>query len=409
MRQPAAVLALLVGWFVFVPAPAAANECASRAVANRSDWQPMQIISNKPVVTVRLNDSRPMRFILDAGSPWTFLAKGVAEEIGFTGDPSAEPVGGFALAYTPKACVRVLGVALSDITVGEMELDHVSAVEGFKLDGLVGGELFNEYVVLLDYPGSRIRVYPKTYTYDGDGIVFPVTLQPHAYTDIDLLKPDGTYVRGNFVLDTGVRMAFLINGGWAHKHGLIAGEAAVRDLLVGVGVQGETRGDMFNLRAANLGGLVVRDITSVVAGDTVVVADDEAGNYAGILGGDLMRRFRVWFDYPHQRVIFEPTHELSKPFAYDRSGMFLLSEGENYRRVRVRSVAKSGPADAAGVQPGDVIVSIDGRMTKRLGLEETRRLFRENNTRYKLVLDRNGEMVRAEMVTKDLLETPAAN
>jgi len=409
MRHPAVVLALLMGWFVFVPAPAGADECASRAVANRSDWQPMQIISNKPVVTVRLNDSRPMRFILDAGSPWTFLAKGVAEEIGFTGDPSAEPVGGFALAYTPKACVRVLGVALSDITVGEMELDHVSAVEGFKLDGLVGGELFNEYVVLLDYPGSRIRVYPKTYTYDGDGIVFPVTLQPHAYTDIDLLKPDGTYVRGNFVLDTGVRMAFLINGGWAHKHGLIAGEAAVRDLLVGVGVQGETRGDMFNLRAANLGGLVVRDITSVVAGDTVVVADDEEGNYAGILGGDLMRRFRVWFDYPHQRVIFEPTHELSKPFAYDRSGMFLLSEGENYRRVRVRSVAKSGPADAAGVQPGDVIVSIDGRMTKRLGLEETRRLFRENNTRYKLVLDRNGEMVRAEMVTKDLLETPAAN
>ena len=408
MRHALSVFAILMG-LVVVPASAGTDDCSNRTVDNRSDWQPMQIISNKPVVTVRLNDSRPMTFILDAGSPWTFLAKGVAKEIGFTEDPSAEQVGGFAMAYKPKACVRVLGVTLSDISVGEMELDHVSAVEGFKLEGLVGGELFNEYVVLIDYPGSRIRVYPKNYNYRGDGIIFPVTLQPHAFTEIDILRADGKYVRGNFLLDTGVRMAFLINGGWAHKHGLIAGETAARDLLVGVGVQGETRGDMFTLRAANLGGLVVRDITSVVAGDTVVVADDEEINYAGILGGDLMRRFRVWFDYPHNRVIFEPTHELSKPFAYDRSGTFLLSEGDNFRTVRVRSVAKGGPADAAGVQPGDVIVSIDGRMTKRLGLEETRRLFRENNTRYRLVLDRGGELVRAEIVTKDLLETPAAN
>jgi hypothetical protein len=53
----------------------------------------------------------------------------------------------------------------------------------------------------------------------------------------------------------------------------------------------------------------------------------------------------------------------------------------------------------------DIIVSIDGRMTKRIGLEETRRLFRQNNTRYKLMLDRGGETVRATILTRDLFGT----
>jgi hypothetical protein len=403
MLRTLCMIALMVGSSV-LPAAAAPDDCSSRLVETRSEWQPIEIISNKPVVTVRLNDSRPLTFILDAGAPWTFLDKGLAAELGFSPDANAEPVGGFATPYAPKACVRVLGATLSDITVGEMELDHISAVEGFKLDGLVGGEFFHQYVVLIDYPGSRIKVYPKTFNYEGDGQVIPVTLEPHAHADFDLLTADGRTVCGNFLIDTGVRMAFLFNGPFAHKHGLLQGQPAARDLLVGVGVQGETRGDVFSLPAASIGGVTVEDIVSVAALDTVVVADDPTGRDGGILGGDLLRRFRVWFDYPHNRVIFEPTHELAKGFAYDRSGMFLLSEGDNYRTVRVRGVAKGGPADDAGIRQGDVIVSIDGRMTKRLGLEETRRLFRENKARYKLVLERNGRTVGATIVTRPLFD-----
>jgi len=48
------------------------------------------------------------------------------------------------------------------------------------------------------------------------------------------------------------------------------------------------------------------------------------------------------------------------------------------------------------------------RMARRLGLEETRRLLREDNTRYRLKLERGTTIMTAELVTKDLLETKAA-
>jgi C-terminal processing protease CtpA/Prc len=60
------------------------------------------------------------------------------------------------------------------------------------------------------------------------------------------------------------------------------------------------------------------------------------------------------------------------------------------------------------VRAGDRIVSVDGRNARRLGLEKVRALFREDNTRYRLVLERNGELVTAQIVTKELLQTPAA-
>jgi membrane-associated protease RseP (regulator of RpoE activity) len=156
-----------------------------------------------------------------------------------------------------------------------------------------------------------------------------------------------------------------------------------------------------------IGNLRVPDVVVVASRDDVVL--DPNSNDAGILGGDFMRRFRVWFDYPRKRAILEPTHELNTPFAYDRSGMFLLSEGEDYRTIRVRRVAPGSPAADAGIRDGDRLVSIDGRMTKRLGLEQTRVLLRENNRRYNLVVERDGQLVRTVLITRDLLETKAAS
>jgi C-terminal processing protease CtpA/Prc len=74
----------------------------------------------------------------------------------------------------------------------------------------------------------------------------------------------------------------------------------------------------------------------------------------------------------------------------------------------VKSIIAGSPAEDAGVRGGDRLVSIDGKNVRRLGLDAVRRLFRENNTRYRLVLERGGEMVTTQLVTKDLLETKAA-
>lgn len=389
--------------------PAAASEpdhCASGRLPNRRGSHHVELISNKPFVTVRLNDSRPLNFVFDAGSPFTLLNSGLALDLGFTPAPDTVRVGGFAPAFEPTACVRVLGVTLPDIRVGEIELDHISAVEGVRVDGLVGGEVFSQYVVLIDYPRSSVSVFPASFEYRGDGVVLPLEIDGLAFTEGVMQTRDGRSVCGTFIVDTGVRVPLLLGGPFVDRNDLLAGEAAVRGITVGVGVRGETRGDVFRAPGFRMQGLEVRDVIAVASRDEVIMGADDG--LAGIIGGDLLRRFRVWFDYPHHRLILETTPHSAERYVYDASGMFLLAEGDGYRTIRVHSVVPRSPADLAGVHAGDRLVSINGRLTRRLGLEESRRLLREENRRYRLGIERDGVMIDREFVTTDLLGSKAA-
>src|SRR5258705_1344398 len=129
-------------------APAASGYCTAPKLGTRGGPQHIEIISNKPFVHVRFNGSKPLHFVLDAGSSFTLLNTGVPQTVGFSVASETTREGGFVVrTYTPKACVGVLGVTVPDIEIGDIELDHVSAVEGTRVDGLVGGELFSKYVV----------------------------------------------------------------------------------------------------------------------------------------------------------------------------------------------------------------------------------------------------------------------
>lgn len=389
------------------PAPGAAGDCTAPKLGTRGGSQHIEIISNKPFVRVRFNGSRPLHFVLDAGSPFTLLNTGVPQTVGFSVASETTREGGFVVrTYTPKACVGVLGVTVPDISIGDIELDHVSAVEGTRVDGLVGGELFSKYVVRIDYMRSSVDVFPASYEYHGDGTIVPLTIDGLAFTDASVKAPDGHYVRGTFIVDTGVRLALLLNGPFVDKNHLLDGQKRVPRATVGVGVGGETRGDVFRVSDFALEGLHMSDVMAVAARDNVVV--DADNGLAGIIGGDFLRRFRLTLDYPHHRMILEETPETRTPFNYDRSGMFLLAEGDDFRTIRVHRVIAGSPAEASGIREGDRLVSIDGRMARRLGLEESRRLLRENNTRYRLKLERGTTRVATQIVTKNLLETKAA-
>lgn len=394
---------------VALPAASRAGDtpCVAPRLSARGQSQHIDIISYKPWVSVSMNNSRPMHFILDAGSPFTLLNIGVPETVGFERGPDRTFENGFVdHTYTPKACVNVLGVTMSDIDIGDIELDHVSAMEGERIDGLVGGQLFSQYVVRINYMESTVDVFPASYEYKGDGIVLPLTVDGLCFTDASVLSPDGRWVRGTFIVDTGVRMALLLNGPFVDKNELLMAEKRVPRASVGVGVNGETKGDIFRVSQIELGGFYLSDVMSVASRDDVVIESEDP--LAGIIGADLLRRFRVTFDYPHKQLILEVTPETYAPFVYDRSGLFLLGEGDDYRTIRVHSVIAGSPAEDAGIRKGDRLVSVDGKNARRLGLEATRRLFRENHTRYRLVLERDGALVTARLLTRDLLETRAA-
>jgi len=84
-------------------------------------------------------------------------------------------------------------------------------------------------------------------------------------------------------------------------------------------------------------------------------------------------RFTVTFDYGRQRLIFEPNADFAKPDVWDRAGLWINRTGDGFE---IKDVVAGGPAAAAGLHAGDIIVSLDGKTAKELSLADARKLLK---------------------------------
>lgn len=100
-------------------------------------------------------------------------------------------------------------------------------------------------------------------------------------------------------------------------------------------------------------------------------------------------------------MILEP-YPAPAPFEYDMSGLFLASDAPDFRKVKIMSVHAQTPAAEAGLQSDDEIVSIDGRRTPKLTLDDARALLRAPAAR-QLEIRRSGKLLRVRLEARRLV------
>ncbi len=81
---------------------------------------------------------------------------------------------------------------------------------------------------------------------------------------------------------------------------------------------------------------------------------------------------------------------------------------EKTKVLSVGEVIPGGPADKAGVLPGDVIVSVDGKPTKGLTSEQDSKMLRgQQGTQVQLAIERNGAAIAPITITRDVIHQPS--
>jgi hypothetical protein len=367
---------------------------------------PLRLRSNKPIVQVRVNHSEPQWFILDSGCRGTSILAfdaadrlGVARTQGETGDVGAGSGTKVQLAQARDPLfLEALGETL---TVGEpivMTLGHVAKLEGQQVDGLLGGDFFARHVITLDYARNDIALEdPATYTPPAGAIVIPVDLDtgwPVARGSVT--TADGRTLPCNFLVDTGVRFTLALFRPFCERNEL-RGSGTLKGAVVGYGVGGASRGDVSRMTALSLGGFEVRKPVVIYSRDTTGVFAMDGPD--GIIGGELLKRARTTFDYPHGRLVLEPYKTAETAFEFDMSGLFLTTDPPAYEAIRVLAINPGTPAAAADLRVGDQIVSIDG---KALSLDETRARLRVPGVR-RIALKRDGKPIQVKLEVQRLV------
>lgn len=400
LRKNVVLLAMLLSSSVGAEQP-----CAPNAPGDMNKSYPFEIISNKPFVGVRINGSKPARFMLDTGSGAALIDPPLARSLGFQAE--SESAGNFGVGsgkssltlLKPTGCQELAGRRVPGVHFLGFDLSGISAVEGVPVLGTVGNEFLLQSVVVIDYAHATIRVLDPSFDYHGDGIVLPVTIEQQIFTTVRIHKRSGEVVEGKFYLDTGTRTAISLNSPFVRDNHLLDGETAIPLATLGYGMGGESLASVYRIHELELGSIHLHEVVATASLDEKGVFADP--KVAGIIGGELLRKFTVILDYPHKRVILEKSSQSETPFGYDASGLFLLAGGASLDRLTILRVVTGSPADAAGLRKDDILVSIDGKPARKL--EDVRQLFRREGQTYALRILRDGKTVNTSLHTEDLL------
>jgi hypothetical protein len=347
---------------------------------------PITLEENHIYLRASLNGSKPAWFALDTGASRNVLDSDAARSTGLktTGRTSLTGAGGITPAsYARGVELRVGDVVLPGQTFLVSPLTFMPPIKGEPVAGILGFDLFDSFVVELDYEGSEVTIHESLgFRYGGRGAAIPITLhaeQPYVRARIRLAG--GTEIDGEHIIDLGFGRTLMLARDFVDKHGVM-GALGRTVSLRGAGVGGEFEIVVGRIQALEVGPFRMdRPLALLPPGQ--ITAAGKAGN----IGAGFLSRFRVIFDYERMRMILEPNKRLAEPEEFDMSGLRLAATNPPSSRVRIDHVYNDSPAMDAGIRAGDHLVKVNGRAAGDYAMGELRALLRQERSKVDLVVE----------------------
>jgi hypothetical protein len=298
---------------------AADTPATSHTISSSSQPIPFQLTDGLIYMQASLNGSSPLSVILDTGSSYTVIDESVSKILGldFRGEGIASGPGQGStqeFAFAGHATLMFAGAEMDDQTVATLPLEWFSRELGRRVDGFLGSNIFQNYVVEIDYANQLLRFHdPASYSYSGSGGHFPIEFVWDNIPSVraEVLTPDGTAIQGVFLVDSGATTAIWLSRAFSDTHPEFLSAQETIEVPNVVAVGGEFRARLGRVPALRLGKFLV-------SMPLVQFSQNTSGIFAtpglaGTIGAETLRRFTVIFDYRHREMILEPNKDFSDP------------------------------------------------------------------------------------------------
>lgn len=369
------------------------------AEGKSSTTVPFQLVNNHIYLDVSLNGQGPFRLLCDTGGA-NIVTPTLAKQLGLT---AAGALQGRGVGEQSEdiGLAKVERMAIGDVTLRDQlfavfPMEAFADVEGIPINGLIGYEVFKRFVVEVSYgKGLLTLTLPSAFRYAGKGVEVPFVLNAH----IPQVEGEIDGIPGKFDIDTGSRASVDLLTPFAERHGLAGKYKLTPPVVTGWGVGGPARSRVTRARVLKLGPVAVAEPVTMLSAQKHGAFTDPY--VAGNVGGGVLRRFDVTFDYAGKRLWLEPNAHHAERDGYDRSGMWVNRDGAGYA---VMDVLEDGPAHRAGLKKGDRILTVDGKPAASLPLSDFRALLRTRaaGKRVRLGVESAGKARQVSVVLREL-------
>lgn len=358
------------------------------------------LVHNLIIIPLYLNKKGPFNFILDTGiSPMIITDTAMITTLGLKNLRPIKIVGmGKGLEIT-ALLAHDLSVKIGKASIDSMptavlkdDILGLSDYVGTKIHGLIGYYFFKSFLVEIKYANKRLTFSLPNATKKIRGEKIPLQfINNKPYVNIAITTAELGNITAKMVVDNGASHAVSLETLYDQPFPVPASSVKAN---LGVGLSGAISGSIGRIPQLQIGSYVFKNVIS-----SYPLYDDAAAktlllNRNGNLGADILARFNVTFDYTQEAMYLKRNVNYNRPFEHDMSGMEVYLENGASRRYFISRIEPESPADLAGMQPDDEILSINLNPVGNLSLNDITRLLKNGNNRILfLSLNRKGSVI----------------
>ncbi len=406
-----------------------------------------QLINNLMVIPIEVNGTE-LSFVMDSGvgTPILFnLAdqdsielKNVSE-ITINGLGEGEPISALSSQGNYFKLGNIRNFAQKLYVVMDAGINFSPSL-GVPVHGIIGYDLFKDFVVDVNYASKTIKFYkPEAYKYKNrkkqESLPISV-IGRKAYLDASVIIKNNEELNVKMLLDTGSSDAV-----WLFEDERIHLPEKNYDDFLGKGLAGDIYGKRTKINEIRIGNFHLKDAKAAFPDMLTFNTIKDLGNRNGSLGGEVLKRFNIIFDYPNKKITLKKNSNFKNPFHYNISGIDLQHAGVRYVSDRiansngvvfnnertygdvqillegatrlslvpeivVSAIRAGSPAHSAGLKEGDIILAVNGKRIHRYKLQEIMQMLNEKkgSKKVKVLVERYNSSLLFSFVLKDLFK-----
>ena len=410
---------------------------------------PFKLINNLIFIPIKVN-GETLTFLLDTGVEQTILfslddKQQVSlfhlQKINLKGLGSNDAVEAYKSSENKMEVNGYVDDEHEIYLILDQEFNFSSQV-GIPVNGIIGYHFFKSHPIEIDYERKKIIVY------SADNKKLSKKLMHNFKKDSIAIEENKPYYVSNVTTTTlSYPSKMLLDTGNSDALWLFLNKPTqlqlppktIQDFL-GRGFSGNVYGQRARIPSFTFGSTTFENGIGTFPDSTSIKSLNFVKDRAGSIGGEILSRFQIVFDYPNGKLYSKPNSKCNEPFNYNMSGIEVQHDGlewvkETYEdnqskgqtfyngytsdiRVqdnlkikfelkpvfRIYNVRADSPAAQAGLSAKDKIIAINKQKAHTLSIEKINEILKsEEGKTIEIVIERSSKVYTFKFQLKKIL------